>query len=58
MSTKLTLSSPVNLIPKSAPQLFYNLLIMFSKLLMGFKFICQLEKEILKGVADVQEIFS
>ena len=34
------------------------MLIIFSNSLMGFKIICQLEKEPLKGVANVQEIFS
>ena len=37
---------------------FHNLLIIFSLSLMGFKVICQIEKELLKGLANVQEIFS
>ena len=43
---------------KSVQKLFHNLHIIFSNSLMGFKVICQLEKEPLKGLADVQEIFS
>ena len=43
---------------KSVQKLFHNMLIIFSNSLMGFKIICQLEKEPLKGVANVQEIFS
>ena len=35
-----------------------NLHIIFLNSLMGFKVICQLEKEPLKGLANVQEIFS
>ena len=42
---------------KSVQRLFRNLLIIFSNSLMGFRFIYQLEKELLKGVANVQEIF-
>ena len=43
---------------KSVQKLFHNLHIIFSNLLTGFKVICQLEKEILKGLANVQEMFS
>ena len=43
---------------KSVQKLFHNLHIIFSNSLMGFKVICQLEKEPLKGLANVQEIFS
>ena len=39
-------------------KLFHNLNIIFSNSLMGVKVICQLEKEPLKGLAHVQEIFS
>ena len=38
-------------------KLFHNLLLIFSNSLMGFKVICQLEKKVLKGLANVQEIF-
>ena len=43
---------------KSVQRLFHNLHIIFSNSLMGFTVICQLEKEPLKGPANVQEIFS
>ena len=43
---------------KSFQKIFYNLLIIFSNSLMGFKVICQVGKGLLKGVANVQEIFS
>ena len=43
---------------KSVQKLFHNLHRVFSNSLMGFKVICQLEKEPLKGLANVQEIFS
>ena len=43
---------------KSVQKLFHNLHIIFSNSLMGFKVICHLEKEPLKGLANVQEIFS
>ena len=43
---------------KSVQLVFYNLHIIFSNSLMGFKVICQLEKEPLKGLASGQEIFS
>ena len=43
---------------KSVQKLFHNLHIIFSNSLMGFKVNCQLEKEPLKGLANVQEIFS
>ena len=43
---------------KSVQKLFHNLHIISSNSLMGFKIICQLEKEPLKGLANVQEIFS
>ena len=43
---------------KSVQTLFHNLHMIFSNLLMDFKVICQLEKEFLKGLANVQEIFS
>ena len=42
---------------KSVQKLFHNLHIIFSNSL-GFKVICQLEKEPLKGLSNVQEIFS
>ena len=42
---------------KSVQKLFHNLHTIFSNPLMGFKVICQLEKEPLKGPANVQEIF-
>ena len=42
---------------KSVQKLFHNLHTIFSNSLMGFKVICQLEKEPLKGLANVQEIF-
>ena len=42
----------------SVQKLFHNLHIIFSNSLMGFKVICQLEKEPLKGLANVQEIVS
>ena len=41
---------------RSVQKLFQNLLITFSNLLMGFKVICQVEKGLLKGVANVQEV--
>ena len=43
---------------KSVQKLFHNLHIIFSNSLIGFKVICHLEKEPLKGLANVQEIFS
>ena len=43
---------------KSVQKLFHNLHIIFTNSLMDFKVICQLEKEPLKGLANVQEIFS
>ena len=43
---------------KSVQKPFHNLPIIFSNSLMGFKVICQLEKEPLKGLANVQEIFA
>ena len=43
---------------KSVQNLFHNLHKIFSNSLMGFKVICQLEKEPLKGLANVQVIFS
>ena len=43
---------------ESVQKLFYNLHIIFSNSLVFFKVICQLEKEPLKGLANVQEIFS
>ena len=43
---------------KSVQKLSHNLLIIFLNSLMGFKVICQLEKEPLKGLSNVQEIFS
>ena len=43
---------------KSVQKLFHNLHIIFPNSLMGFKVICQLETEPLKGLANVQEIFS
>ena len=43
---------------KPVQKLFHNLHIIFSKSLMGFKVICQLEKEPLKGLVNVQEIVS
>ena len=43
---------------KSVQKLFHNLPIIFSNSLMGFKVICQLEKEPLKGLANVHEIFA
>ena len=43
---------------KSVQYLFHNLNIIFIKSFMGFKVICQLVKEPLKGPANVQEIFS
>ena len=42
---------------KSVQKLFHNLQIIFSNSLMCFKVICQLEKELLKGFANVQEVF-
>ena len=42
---------------KSVPKLFHNLYIIVSNSLMGFKVICPLEKEPLKGLARVKEIF-
>ena len=42
---------------KSVQKRFHNLHII-SNSLMGFKVICQLEKEPLEGLANVQEIFS
>ena len=41
---------------KSVKKLFHNLHIIFLNPLMGFKVICQLEKEPLKRLANVQEI--
>ena len=43
---------------KSVQKLFHNLHIIFSNSLMGVKVVCQLKKEILKGRANVQEVFS
>ena len=43
---------------KSVLKLFHNLLIIFTNSLTDFTVICQLEKEPLKGLANVQEIFS
>ena len=43
---------------KSVQKLFHNLLIICSNSLMGLKVICLLGKELLKGVSNVQEIFS
>ena len=43
---------------KLVQKLFHNLHIIFSNSLMGFIDICQLEKEPLKGLVSVQEIFS
>ena len=43
---------------KSVQKLFHNLHISFSNSLMDFRVICQLEKEPLEGLANVQEIFS
>ena len=40
---------------KSVQKLFYNLHIIFSN---SFKFICQLEKEPLQGLANIQETVS
>ena len=42
---------------KSVQKLFHNLNIIVLKSLMGFKVICQFEKEPLKGLANVQKIF-
>ena len=42
---------------RSVQKLFHNLHIIFSNSLMSFKVICQLEKEPLEGLANVQEIF-
>ena len=43
---------------KSVQKLFHSLHIIFSNSLISFKVICKLEKEPLKGLANVQEIFS
>ena len=43
---------------KSVQKLFHNLHTIFSNPLVGFKVLCQLEKEALKELANVQEIFS
>ena len=43
---------------KSVLKLFHNLHIIFSNSLIGFRVMCQLEKEPLKGLANVQDIFS
>ena len=47
---------------KSVQKLLHNLHIIFSNSflnsLMGFRVICQVKKEPLKGLANVQEIFS
>ena len=43
---------------KSVQKLFHNMYIIFSNALVGIKVICQLEKEPLKGLSNVQEIFS
>ena len=47
---------------KSFQKLFHNLHVVFSNSfsnsLMDFKVMCQVEKELLKGLANVQEIFS
>ena len=43
---------------KSVQKLFHNLHIIFSNSLMGFKVYRQLEKEPLKGLANVRERFS
>ena len=40
---------------KSVQKHFHNLLITFSNSRMGFKVICQLEKELLKGVPTVKD---
>ena len=43
---------------KSVQKLFHNLQIIFLNSLMDFKVIYQLEKEPLKGLANIQEIVS
>ena len=43
---------------KSVQKVLHNLHIIFSNSLTGFKVICQIEKEPLMGLANVQEIFS
>ena len=43
---------------KLVQKLFHNLHIIFSNSLMGFEIICQLEKEALKGLDNVQKLFS
>ena len=46
---------PAGISSEALSQLPY---IIFSNLLMGIKVNCQVEKEPLKGLANVQEIFS
>ena len=41
---------------KSVQKLFHNLFTIFPNSLMGFSVIFHLEKELLKGVSDVQEL--
>ena len=41
---------------KSVQKLFHNLFTIFPNSLMGFNVIFHLEKELLKGVSDVQEL--
>ena len=43
---------------ESVQKLFHNLHIIFSNSLMGVKVVCQLKKEILKRLANVQDVFS
>ena len=43
---------------KSVQKIFYNLHIIISNSLMGFKVISQLEKEPLKGLANVKVVSS
>ena len=43
---------------KSDQKLFHNLHIIISNSLMDFEVICQLEKEPLKGLTNVQEMYS
>ena len=42
---------------KSVQKLFHNLLIVFSNSLMGFKVICQLERELANGVSKFMKYF-
>ena len=42
---------------KSVQKLFHNLLIVFSNSLMGFKVICQLERELANVVAKFMKYF-